>query len=311
MKYLIKKTYFVVTLLMVSSISYTYGYEGTGSECIESGNNLFCEPVCCDSNGKGFISADLLYWRAFEDGLEVCLPSEVTNTVTSAGEVTSKSIGKTRNPHFQWDPGFRIGAGYGLDCYNWDLEIFWSHLHSHTKSHGSRWNLNFDVIDLITSYDYDANCYFKITPFLGLRTAFIDQKLHQGERSSNFSSARQNFSGLGPLIGLTAEWEIGCGFNVYASISGSWLYGNFDVKLIDSERTSDTFAFCRQSKHLDTNLGAYDATLGIRWYECFCGNRIMFQLGFEHHRYFDYNRLGNHYGDLSFDGINFGVGFEF
>jgi hypothetical protein len=350
MTYFIRKIHVALTLLLITSLGYAYGDDITLSECTGGKNCDPCQPVCC---GQGLLSAELLYWRAFEGGLDRCVSSSTSNQVTSEGNVHSRLRRRDCDPHFTWNPGFRIG--YELMCSDWSFGASWTHLHSNShgsknkgnahRSHGSknkgnahRWSINFDVIDIVAGYKSSGAC-FSLRPFIGLRGASIDQKLRVGKeechcsRRSRRSSRtndlitfhqnnKQEFAGIGPLIGLEAGWNMGCGFSLYTSADISWLYGNFNVRLRGTNRSVDAFNFYRIRKHLDASLAVADAALGIRWQTCFFESmRLILQLGLEHHRYFDYNRFGNYrnwsfdrfgdYGDLSFDGVNFAVGIEF
>jgi hypothetical protein len=113
------------------------------------------------------------------------------------------------------------------------------------------------------------------------------------------------------LLGLEADWKVGCGFSFYVSGAVSWLYGKHKTKFSETIETCDTSSFCSIHGHIDANIAAADAAFGIRWQKCICGNKaLLLQLGLEHHRYFDYNRFCN-YGDLSFDGVNFSAAVTF
>lgn len=324
MTYLIRKIYLVITLILITATGYAYEDDGNLSACGESECCISCQPACC---GRGFISADLLYWRAFENGLDACVPRQVSDMVTSDGCVISAFSGKSREPHFQWNPGFRIGAGYEFACSNRDIEAFWTHFYS--NAHGSRrncnehrWNINLDVIDVVAGYECDLVSCFALMPFVGLRGARIHQKLHIGDFSGSCCCIdddmtiirkrnTENFLGLGPLIGLEADWNIGCDFSLYAGASVSWLYGRFHVRLLESEMSVDSVDCCDVRKRLDASLASADAEVGISWQKCFCNNmRLILGVGLEHHRYFDFNRMCG-YGDLSFDGVNFSAGIEF
>lgn len=323
-------------LLLMSSIGCAYG-DPYNLPCEEVESCLPCQPACW---GQGFVSADLLYWRAFNSGLNTCIPISTSDIVTSNGSIFSKFSGKSRNPHFEWNPGFRISAGYEAPSRNWDIVASWAHFYS--KAHESEnnenrrhWNLTFDAIDLVAGYNADLCSYFVLRPFGGLRAARIDQKMHTSHASSftSYSSTsyyssssyysstsgenlfqasnKQKFSGIGPLIGLEAVIDTCYGFSVYGSLSVSWLYGNFHVLLEESNEFAEGFNSSKIRSHLDANVAATDAALGVRWQTCICKNmQLILQLGLEHHRYFDYNRLGG-YGDLSFDGANFSAGIEF
>lgn len=309
----IKKMFTWMAVLLISSIGHIAGY------CEDSCSS---QPVCC---GQAFISADFLYWRAFESGLDTCSPSEVFDIVTADDTVISIFHGKGRSPNFNWDPGFRIGAGYEFARSKWDIAAFWTHFQSHTRgNHGNRprWNIDLDVIDAIAAYDFNFDSCFNLWPFIGLRAVQIDQKLRHGKQH-HFTLAlnddlitfdrgnKEKFQGIGPLMGLEADWNIGCSFSFYFMGSISWLYGNYNIRLIELDEEIDALDFFQLRKNLDASLAVADVGLGIRWQKCFCNDmRLVLQLGLEHHRYFDFNRIGG-YGDLSFDGVNLSAGIEF
>lgn len=328
MKYFIRNIQ-AATFILIASISHAYGDYGNPPSFEENQ----CCYSCQEPSSKGFICADLIYWRAFEGGLDTCVPRRVSDTTTSEGFVTSRFNGRSKDPHFQWEPGFRIGTGYGKACSNLDVEAYWTHFHS--NSHGSkngnrrRWRLNFDVVDVVVGYQTDLNSCFVLKPFAGLRGAKIDQKLHINESplhepSSSSSSStlldvlitsnrrnKEEFTGVGPLLGVEGDFKIGCSLSLYATGAVSWMYGHFDVRLIENDETEDTQSFCKVTKHLEACVTAADIAFGVRWHKCFCNNmRLVLQLGLEHHRYFDFNRIGA-YGDLSFDGVSLSAGVDF
>ncbi len=324
MRFNIKKLFIAATLISASCFSQAFGddqflsYSEAGNCCATP-----CAPTSC---GTGFISAGLLYWRAYENGLDFCDPSEATDNTTSSGNVFSRTVGKGREPNFRWKPGFRIAAGYGFARSDWEIGASWTHFESKTNGshHGNelRWNVKLDVVDVALGYDCQFNSCFNLRPFIGVRGAWIDQKLRNNHFSrlsscsenntsvsDDFfvfkSNNKQDFSGAGPLIGLGADFDIGCGFSFYANGSVAFLYGKFAIRNSEFSETIDTFSCCRLKKHLDANFAAADAGIGIRWQKCLCDNmRLILQLGLEHHRYFDFNRLGGCCGDLSFDGMN-------
>lgn len=325
MKYLLGKINIAMTLLLVTSLGNVYGDYMTASSYGADANCFPCQPVCYGSCAKGFIGADLLYWRPFLSGLDTCVPTDVSDRIVD-GRVISRFRGHGRNPHFDWDPGFRITAGWEFACSHWGIATSWTHFHSHVHDHDMRWNISFDQLDLVGVYEADVNSCFALRPFAGLRGAKIDQKLRIRESlSSNSSSSsssssddfdsfirnKERFSGIGPVLGVWADFNVWCDFSVYANGSISWLYGDFNIRLNEFDETVDTVDSCSVKRNPDGSLAAADIGVGIRWERCFCSDkRLILQLGLEHHRYFDYNRF-DCYGDLSFDGLNFSAGFEF
>jgi hypothetical protein len=335
---MIKKLKLAALFLSVTSMGYANGdsnnnYSSSyqGIECCTP-----CQPSCC---GTAFIGAELLYWRAYESGLDNCIPTQVSDEISSGGTVVSRLKGKGRDLHFNWDLGFRLAAGNEFACSNWGVAAIWTHFHSdahNSRGHENhqRWKINLDVLDAIAIYNYELGCSFSLRPYLGVRAAEIRQSLsfhsHENSQSSNFNSDnesftsrssddhfgvkshnKENFCGVGPLMGLEGDWKIGCGFSLYANAAVSWLYGNFHLKFKDSEKFRYTHNYCEITKHLNAVQTVADAGLGVRWVKCLCDNKeLIFQLGLEHHSYFDFNRMGDR-GDLSFDGLNFLVGLNF
>jgi hypothetical protein len=314
MKCFFRKINLSITLLLITSAGIAYGDYSKSPECGKGENYNSCSPAPC---GKEIISIEALYWRAFEGGLDTCIPEEFSDIVTSDGIVISRFNGRGRDPNFTWNPGFRVGIGYEFDCSNWDIGASWTHFYSHAHDENNetelRWNVNFDVIDIIAGYEIDLSSCFSMRTFVGLRGAKIDQVVHINEFDliTIDNDNKEKLLGIGPLIGLEAEWNIGCGFSVYTNVSTSWLYGHYDVKLSEFEESEDTINFCEVKKELDASLASADAGLGIRCHKCLCGNlRVLLQLGLEHHRYFDYNRI-KECSDLSFDGVNLSFGISF
>jgi len=97
-----------------------------------------------NSNGAGvFVTADFIYWRANEDGLEFAFKADSIPThglefafkadsIPTPGIVNPQPVidGKLKDLDFEWDPGFRLGLGYTFNYDGWDLYLNWTRLHS-------------------------------------------------------------------------------------------------------------------------------------------------------------------------------------
>lgn len=344
MSSLFKKMQVVLaTLLLTAIVSQGHSTCNQFLTCSEEEILCPCTPTC---HGQGFLSADLLYWRAFEDGLNDCFPIEDFDDVSSSGNIISKFKGKAKDPRFKWEAGFRLGTGYEF-ASGWDIAAYWTYFHSHSHQHDrneyplensyeTHWKLNFEVVDLLLGYSFDVGSCFTWRPFGGLRGARIKQKLrtnfvnetkfYSNSSSPNFldaisssystnyypsgSNNKEKFLGIGPLIGIEADWKLGCGFSLYANASLATLYGHFHVHLNESNEFSNGADFYHVRRSLHACQAVIDAGLGIRWQTHVCNNLVWLQLGLEHHRYFNQNRFGD-YGDLCLDGANFSAGMAF
>ncbi len=82
------------------------------------------------SKAGGFVSAEALYWRAYEQGLGY------TNKPANVLETDDFTRNRLFKPSFDWEWGFRIGAGYIQEKRNWSYQAFWTNLKS--KAHGQK-----------------------------------------------------------------------------------------------------------------------------------------------------------------------------
>lgn len=323
MAYDLKKIYLAITMLMMPVMAHL---DGAYSEY------QACEPICypqeCCSCNTWFLSADVLYWRAYENGLEdFCVPSEFIDTVGSDDRITSEIIQGDQHLHFNWDLGFRIGAGYNFASKGFDTAIYWTHFHEkakgkHSHHHATRWKLYFDVIDLIAGHEFKPNSCFSFKPYAGLRGVWSDQKLHKHSvtkiisyQGTSFITSKTNdkerFWGLGPQIGVEADWNLRYGFSIYGSAAAALMYGRFDLKHHQIQVVSTATNFDFTKNHHCAVQGAIDAAIGIGWQRRFCKSLLLsFQLGLEHHRYWDFNQIGSS-GDLCFDGVVFSTRVDF
>lgn len=315
----VQKRNFLVILLLILSMAHVYGDDNCSSTCEIEEPCCSCQPVSC---GKGFLSADLLYWRASEGGLSSVCDSTETIDITENGVLISRLKAEGHDPDFKWDLGFKIGAGYEFADSHCDIGVYWTHYNSHTGGENHRnehhWKIDFNVVDVLYGCEWDCSTCFALTPFGGLRFAQIKQKLHthfistvNGSPATFHGDSRENFWGLGPLFGVEGEWEVGSGFSLYGNISGAILFGEFDVKSnqIDEFTTGININDLRKSP--EAYQPVLDAGFGLRWKTCFCNERLlMLQLGFEHHSYFNHNQFCN-YEDLNLGGVSLAIGLQY
>ncbi|MDP1879542.1 MAG: Lpg1974 family pore-forming outer membrane protein [Parachlamydiaceae bacterium] len=351
--------YFKMLHVAIAAIFIIVGNQtyADSASCDECGSSYTCAPTCESSCcapscwGRGFISAGILYLRPEQGGFAGgCIPHEINNYISSSGDVFGKIKGESKDPHFRWDPGFRIGTGYEFGRQSWDIAAFWTHFHSHLHENEHHddfhWKLDFDVVDVVIGRNICFNS-FNIRPFIGVRGAEINQKVKSNSSiayktfftsgsSSSFSSSdyssgsydsssdlaitdffyakennKEKFKGVGPLLGLEAGWDLGCGFGVFACVSVSTLYGHYNIKFHGSDSFLNGSNSCYKKSHLHSCQFVTDAYLGVNWEQCFCNKwTVFFELAFEQHRYFNHNRLGD-YGDLCLDGVSLSAGISF
>jgi hypothetical protein len=309
--------------ISLAIIGASVGGEISASPNVYLVSNDVCIPSqpepCCVAGA--YLNATFLYWRAAEEGIGTCGPLKTQEI--SGGTVVASLISKGNDPNFSWAGGYRIAAGYEFSGA-WNAVAYWTHYKNHDNKHHIQnaqldWRLDYDTIDLALGYNWNINTCFNLRPFFGLRGAQIDQKvllctddgtLYKLNRSQRIN--KQDFTGLGPLLGIKANWGISCGFSFYATAACSVLYGNYHVKLKSIKQFKQGVSLsCGKRRH-DANTAVADLAFGIQYEKCcFDRSRFIMSLGVEHHQYFNYNRMNSGYGDLCLDGGTLSAGLIF
>jgi hypothetical protein len=221
-------------------------------------------PAHTTSKGP-LITADFLYWRADEDGMEFA------NEVKTHGAGTSLQ-GNSLNLHGEWKPGVRAGLGWLFGaCDQWDLYANWTyfrdkaHMSASTKnprkffvptwsnilgasanSPQASWTLNVNLLDLEIGRNYFISRKIALHPHVGLRGAWINQSYHADYTGAWFFSnlpgpvvnvarantsfkAENNFKGIGVCTGADLMWHFTDHFGILTELAASLLYGNFKI----------------------------------------------------------------------------------
>jgi hypothetical protein len=310
MAYSLKKIKGMIIASVIIATSSAQAYDNACSAefcCPET-----CPPeTCC---GQFFFDAEAVYFRAFEGGLSGLCDSVQITDVTEGGINVSTLTGTGRNPKFKWDWGYRLGIGSDLANTNWDIRTYWTHFDSKANGDTHQWKLRYNVVDLVFLYDCKWSDCIRLTPYGGARYVEIDQKLHTNFLSTvdtnpltSVGRIKQDFSGVGPVLGLDADWDFNCGFSVYGNFAVAILYGSSHVRSDQTDTGITGININHLRNHVQTYQYAVDAAVGVRWKTQFCNDKILvLQFGLEDHRYFNHNQFSN-CGDLSLDGISFGA----
>lgn len=327
---LMKKNYIAFILAMSISMlcadeNLTYGNNDTLSFAPQDNT---CQPSCCEeSKGKFFIRGDLLYWKPHASGLEL----DFGTTYISQSSIDDLEIVVTdeidADPHFKWNAGYRIAAGYGFGCSPFEVAAFWTHF----QGKGSRksrqdistlntgnYHVKLDQFDVIVAYNSSFAPCFTIKPFIGIRGTKIHQNVNaflvtditllptgSATETRNLDDSHC-FKGIGPVFGFNVDYTMKHGFGVYGTAAGSVLYGKDKIHFNDSDIFSaplsqEIFSTNRRNLHsFNCNI---DLALGLSWQTCITDTFLVnLKVGFEHHQYFGMRDFGANRGDLCFDG---------
>lgn len=209
-------------------------------------------------DGYGFFaSADLLFWNLKEGGSDYALPYKENPRIPS---------GKAKHAHFNWNFGFRTGAGYHFehDAWDWLLNFTWFHAHANNSAHRdhgsglspqkgvllpfpvtkmhSHWHVHYYVLDLEVGRRYFVSKYLAIRPQFGIESAWIPQRRRYTLRDDDLFGqniyGKNNFWGIGPRAGVEGAWYFGRHFSLISALSGCLQWGHFKDHLKETALSS-------------------------------------------------------------------------
>ncbi|WP_316359690.1 Lpg1974 family pore-forming outer membrane protein [Candidatus Neptunichlamydia sp. REUL1] len=197
---------------------------------------------------RGWVGVELfgspLYWHAKVGGTEY-----VYSLVSGKGKVESQS--------FDWDFGYRLGAGVFLPIVKWEVLGTYTHFGTQdTEGRGvippsllvnlrgsffvfsqsvkSSYDIDYDTVSFELKRSSFLGSLLGLGSSLGVKQGWIDQK--QSVTYSAFQEEltkvkdRCRFRGVGPLLGMNINWHLFSGFSFLGDIKGALLYGDFEVK---------------------------------------------------------------------------------
>jgi len=174
-----------------------------------------------------FFTADFIWWKTNISNSNFAANGFASGTLAVVGgSQTSTGPGRIQHPKFEFEPGFKVGAGVFLPHDGWDLYACYTWLHGGRHTNGisatsstnainlvpssgagiavaqvlgesCTWKQRFNVIDLELGRNFFISRFLSLRPFAGLKGARIREHLH-------FNSMGQGTSGgLNPGITLS------------------------------------------------------------------------------------------------------------
>ncbi|MBS0615308.1 MAG: autotransporter domain-containing protein [Verrucomicrobia bacterium] len=259
-----------------------------------------------------WVQAEALYMRPTEDGLGFAIKNK--------NGVTSFANGHVKNARYDWDWGFRVGAGYNLDHDGWDILANYTWFRDETRRNvhegvvlpteaqpanvttattqnaKTRLNLWLNILDVELGREFFVSKWLTLRPQMGVRALWVNRhynteysRLVQG---SDYEVHMKNrFSGAGLRGGLNTQWGLGSGWSLFGEVDVALMYGKQRIRQHDELETGDV-----NKGHVKDSWYALrssvDLALGLRWDRLFYDDayRIRFQLGWENHIFFDMNQ---------------------
>ena len=267
------------------------------------------------NSNRLFATGEVLLWKAQQDDLGFAVKSKST---------TSIQKGKTKDPKFNWNWGFRVGFGYNIPHDNWDLAGSYTQFQTSThtvdtanggdalfptwKYDGSgyateataHWRLHLQLGDLELGRAIGVAKWLSIRPHIGIRAAWIYQKYditYSGGTTvpagdTDEVSLRNNFWGIGARFGADSLWGLGKGFSMFTDGAFSLLSGFFHVHQNEHLENGGT-TYINVTSHPNTVVTILDLAMGFQ-YDTFFSHKkyhLGVKLGYEFNYLFDQNQF--------------------
>jgi len=278
-----------------------------------------------------YVKGNFLYWTAREEGLYFAADTQVIAPPAQDVQLNT-IIGSLKKAKFDWDSGFKIGAGYctAFDCWNlfgnWtyfkssannthntSTSVLWGHTSRYLAQFASyadaHWKMKIHIVDLELARSSWMGKSLSIRPFLGIEGTILNQvfsvfyTIMPGADAdtpiTNTIRPKSDFNGMGLRAGADINYYLGNAWSIYADAAASLIYGKFDCRL----KTWNTFINTQQ-KILIANpkntfyqsIPSIQLALGIDWSDYLWSQNCLFgiQLGWEQQLWLGINKM-QHY----------------
>lgn len=254
--------------------------------------------------GGFFIMADFLYWRAENHGFSYAY--EVT-------DAAGLNVGDVIRIHPDWDPAFRIGAGWNTTHDFWD--VFLNYTWYRNKSSETRtsnngflpmWPVSNAINGQFTSVSARSRFQLNmgdlevgrmlfltktvaIRPHWGAKGGTLHQRFQNtfsglavgGANSEQRFSGRNNYWGIGPRAGVNGEFHLNQGFSLKGMFSGALLYGKTKARSATSTLAAGGTDFVTQPDYSDDFyqlVPHMQLAIGFQWQTCFWCEKMLYRM---------------------------------
>ena len=214
-------------------------------------------------------SGEALYWNTKLGGNEY-----VYDLARKYIGLSSEKKEELEEQNFDWDWGYRGGVALGLNFIGWDLVGNYTHFKTQDiqscpkdlflyfndsaslEDTHSFYKIVYDSVDVELKRSSFLSRFFGMGTSLGMKIIWIDQAQEVSSTSYHLKD-HCFFHGLGPRLGGHLKWHLLYGISLLGNVSGSILYGDYDVK-----HTGSSINIEGQTQLFAANLGFF---MGMGW----------------------------------------------
>ncbi len=290
-------------------VCFERGYPDTQC-CIPSAYNEPADYELSPCPWDFWFDASFTYWLAYEEGLEL---AESFSDLTAVPLAVPEKI-SILSQDTSWKPGFKVGLGmdFGHDHWSGYAEYTWFRSRTTTSKAApvgpagsidpiwvlnsweldqtqnfsalsSVWRLRMDLLDAALTRPYYQGTHLIVSPFGGLRAAWIRQNLRiattpdasivNGNPHAVFHNKSYSWA-IGPRAGFQGEWHLGWGFRFEGDVAGSILFTRYTTVATSTDGAIIGARLHDASYHdYDTIRFNNDMNVGIGWGDYFdCRN---------------------------------------
>lgn len=265
----------------------------------------------------GFI--DILSWQVREGGAD-----NWAQTIPAAG--TSVPI-RILDAPFKWNRGLRIGVGHIFEPTGHDVILTYTRYHALATNQATgriassfdanyfanntngasfgpsyqqasiRWQFYYNMVDIDVGHAFYLDKFLQIHPYLGLKTASIKQRIftnwYNPTVATNFTAATENlrndFTGVGPSIGIDTTWPIFAGtqqsIRLIGNFVGAMMYGHWSFSDLYANNAPVYINIPVSSVNGAAPMAG--GMLGFQWANQFAQSQINLSLGYEVQMWFN------------------------
>lgn len=267
----------------------------------------------------GFI--DLLLWEIRESGADNW--AQTFHYSDSGRKVAAGLI----DAPFDWHSGIRVGIGREFNEHHFDITFAYTHYQAFASNQASgtvasafdggyfvnntnganlgltynnaniRWQIFYNTVDLNLGRNFKLDPILQLHPFVGLKAASINQAIYTNWLTptipTNFTSATENlkndFSGIGPTIGVETAWVIYTGthqsLSLIGNVAAGLLFGHWHFNEVFANNSGITI-----TTYVNSVNGVSPVTsglLGLQWNTFFKKSDLSVRLGYEAQLWFN------------------------
>ncbi len=269
-----------------------------------------------DTPGGWTVMGEAMFMRPSTSELDFAIEDSAGAKIVGPAEVVSVDT--------DYEPGFRVGAGYGFAGTGVDAKVVWSHLDADfsesavapaggrlqatqstrgtlqdADSASATVDFDYDVVDLEVGQTFQAGgSSVDVRLFGGVRYANIDQARDIFYEGGDFDrggpatgvrvSSTIDFVGAGPRIGVGAAWNVGHGFSLFGQTAGSLVVGNFDTSLFETNDSVGTPVAVDVTQDFNTRvIPVAEISLGAGWKRQFSLGLLTLRGGYQLENWFN------------------------